>query len=583
VAAADLVEVLVTHDPPGAGIGGHRDAPMFGTVIGVSLSSSCRFRFQRRTRPERHVAAVMLEPRSAYALAGGARWQWQQSIPPAKTERFSVSTARCEEALAASRSRVHWPGSLGAPCRRPRSGPQGGIVATARKSATKRRGTRTGRTRARPQPQPVPPPADPVVEVTASEPPVPLSVPEPALAGRVVPPADRPLPAYRRAIFFDVENTSRAEHISRVLAHLAVDRAGRRTEFFAVGNWRVIGHDTARLLARHGAQLVHSAPSVGVRDWSDLRIAVASGVWLASARADDVIEIVSDDRAFDAVGDVAASLGVAFHRLSYRGLLGMPVVDVPEREAPAESSHSRHGGGGSRRGRRGRRHGRPEHAPPRPMAHPPVAAAPSAVAGGEEPHTAPHDEIVAVVRELAHASAGRNVTLDTLANALKARGFSRPPGSPRLITRLRRIKELEVSRSGVITLHDGTAPPPPVVEPEAVAEPADSGDAVEERQPEVATEEPEAIEPGNDRRAVYEPRRDDGGQGRRRSRRGGRRRRGGRGGGGGGGGGRPPMGDQRQPTPREVPPRDAAAREAAVREAFRTRTAPSYITGEPLA
>ena len=37
----------------------------------------------------------------------------------------------------------------------------------------------------------------------------------------------------------------------------------------------------------------------------------------------------------------------------------------------------------------------------------------------------------------------RTVTLDALANALKARGFSRPPGSPRLITRLRRIRELQ--------------------------------------------------------------------------------------------------------------------------------------------
>lgn len=418
-----------------------------------------------------------------------------------------------------------------------------------------------------------------MAEVTPSDPPVPLSVPEPALAGRVVPPADRPLPASRRAIFFDVENTSRAEHISRVIAHLAMDRGGRRTEFFAVGNWRVIGHDTARLLARHGAQLVHSAPSVGVRDWSDLRIAVASGVWLASARPDDVIEVVSDDRAFDAVGDVAASLGVTFRRLSYRGLLGMPVADVPEREAPVESSHGRHGGGRSRRGRRGRGHARPEHAP-RPVAHPHVAAVAPVPAGGEEPHTAPHDEIVAVVRELVQASSGRNVTLDTLANALKARGFSRPPGSPRLITRLRRIKELEVSRSGVITLQDGTAPAPRAVEPEPAAEPVEVAEVVEERQPEMDTDEPEAIEPGNDRRAPSEPRRDDGGQGRRRSRRGGRRRRGGR---GGGGGGRPPMGgDQRQPPPREVP-RDAAAREAAVREAFRTRTAPSYITGEPLA
>ena len=89
----------------------------------------------------------------------------------------------------------------------------------------------------------------------------PLSVPERTFAARVAPPApERPFPSARRAIFFDVENTSRAQHIARVIDHLAVDRLGSRTEFIAVGNWRVIGHDTARLLAHHGAHLVHSAP-----------------------------------------------------------------------------------------------------------------------------------------------------------------------------------------------------------------------------------------------------------------------------------------------------------------------------------
>src|SRR5438874_1249808 len=155
--------------------------------------------------------------------------------------------------------------------------------------------------------------------VAEHEPVVPLATPEPVFAARVPPPAPAaPLPTNRRAIFFDVENTSSAGHIARVIEHLAVDRAGWRTEFVAIGNWRVIGQDTARLLARHGAQLVHSAPSTGVRDWSDLRIAVSAGVWLAAARPGDVLEIVSDDRAFDAVGDVAAGLGIAFPRLVTR-------------------------------------------------------------------------------------------------------------------------------------------------------------------------------------------------------------------------------------------------------------------------
>lgn len=288
-------------------------------------------------------------------------------------------------------------------------------------------------------------------------------MPEPVFAARMpAPEPERVLPSARRAIFFDVENTSRAEHIARVIDHLAVDRMGRRTDFVAVGNWRVIGHDTARLLARHGAHLVHSAPSTGVRDWSDLRIAVSAGVWLASARPGDIVEIVSDDRAFDAVGDIAASLGIAFRRLSYRGLTGLPAEEPEAREAASEPR-------GQRR-RRGRRRGWrapsavPSAAPvavPAP-APPAVLPRPQAVGNGAEPvavpegepHTAPHDEIVAVVHDLVSSAPGRPVTIDSLANALKARGFSRPPGSPRLITRLRRIKELTVNRAGVITLVD---------------------------------------------------------------------------------------------------------------------------------
>ena len=192
---------------------------------------------------------------------------------------------------------------------------------------------------------------------------IPLSSPEPLFAARVPPPeSERPFPHRRRAIFFDVENTSRAQHIARVIDHLAIDRLGHRTEFVAVGNWRVVGHDTARLLAAHGAHLVHSAPSVGVRDWSDLRIAVAAGAWLAAARPGDVIEIVSDDRAFDAVGDVAASLGIFFRRLSYRGLTGASTEAEPHRAPEHRVSQSRasarDAGGHRYRGRRrGRREG----------------------------------------------------------------------------------------------------------------------------------------------------------------------------------------------------------------------------------
>jgi DNA oxidative demethylase len=87
----ELAEVLLTRYPPGAGIGWHRDAPMFGEVIGISLLSSCRLRFQRGKGAERKTFDLELEPRSAYVLAGAVRWQWQHSIPATKSLRYSIT------------------------------------------------------------------------------------------------------------------------------------------------------------------------------------------------------------------------------------------------------------------------------------------------------------------------------------------------------------------------------------------------------------------------------------------------------------------------------------------------------------
>ena len=90
--AADLVQVLVSRYPAGAGIGWHRDAPMFGSKIaGVSLRAPCLMRFARTVRGQRSTAALELAPRSAYMLSGKARWSWQHSIPPAKALRYSIT------------------------------------------------------------------------------------------------------------------------------------------------------------------------------------------------------------------------------------------------------------------------------------------------------------------------------------------------------------------------------------------------------------------------------------------------------------------------------------------------------------
>ena len=87
----ELVEILVQRYPPGSTIGWHRDAPAFGTVVGISLGGEARLRFQRGKGEARRVWEVLLEPRSGYVLAGKARTSWQHSIPPTKELRYSLT------------------------------------------------------------------------------------------------------------------------------------------------------------------------------------------------------------------------------------------------------------------------------------------------------------------------------------------------------------------------------------------------------------------------------------------------------------------------------------------------------------
>jgi alkylated DNA repair dioxygenase AlkB len=85
-------QALVTRYPPGATIGWHRDAPPFGpTIIGVSLGSPSRMRFQRKLGGYRYLHDQQLEPRSAYVLSGPARSAWEHTIPATKDLRFSVT------------------------------------------------------------------------------------------------------------------------------------------------------------------------------------------------------------------------------------------------------------------------------------------------------------------------------------------------------------------------------------------------------------------------------------------------------------------------------------------------------------
>jgi alkylated DNA repair dioxygenase AlkB len=99
VSPNDFVHVMVSEYQRGTPLGWHRDAPAYELIVGVSLVSPARLRF--RPWPPARAAkktAIMLElaPRSAYAMGGDARWQWQHSVPPVPDLRYSVTmrTAR---------------------------------------------------------------------------------------------------------------------------------------------------------------------------------------------------------------------------------------------------------------------------------------------------------------------------------------------------------------------------------------------------------------------------------------------------------------------------------------------------------
>ena len=91
VSSEDLVEALVQRYPEGAQIGWHRDAPMFGIVVGISLLSAARMRFRRGAAGERRTFELELAPRSGYVLAGPVRTTWQHHVAPAKSLRYSIT------------------------------------------------------------------------------------------------------------------------------------------------------------------------------------------------------------------------------------------------------------------------------------------------------------------------------------------------------------------------------------------------------------------------------------------------------------------------------------------------------------
>ena len=93
VPASSVNHALVAEYQPGTPLGWHRDVPDFGVVGGLSLLGLARMRFRPypHRRNDRTTLKLDLEPRSAYAMRGAARWDWQHAISPTRELRYSLT------------------------------------------------------------------------------------------------------------------------------------------------------------------------------------------------------------------------------------------------------------------------------------------------------------------------------------------------------------------------------------------------------------------------------------------------------------------------------------------------------------
>jgi len=100
IEAESLQQVLVTEYRSGAGIGWHRDKPVFDRVVGISLLEPCILRFRRRlvgeVKDQKGRAVwqrvnLFAQQRSAYLLEGPVRSQWEHSILRVNELRYSIT------------------------------------------------------------------------------------------------------------------------------------------------------------------------------------------------------------------------------------------------------------------------------------------------------------------------------------------------------------------------------------------------------------------------------------------------------------------------------------------------------------
>lgn len=86
-----LIQALLIRYDPGAGIGWHRDRPIYGQVVGLSLGAPATMRFRRRRADGFDRVSMPLDPRGAYHLSGPARHEWEHSIAGMDRPRWSIT------------------------------------------------------------------------------------------------------------------------------------------------------------------------------------------------------------------------------------------------------------------------------------------------------------------------------------------------------------------------------------------------------------------------------------------------------------------------------------------------------------
>jgi len=86
-----FVQALVNEYASGAGIGWHRDRPVYAEILGVSFLAPCVMRLRRKDRTGWRRSAAPLAPGSAYRLSEEARRDWEHSISPMTALRYSIT------------------------------------------------------------------------------------------------------------------------------------------------------------------------------------------------------------------------------------------------------------------------------------------------------------------------------------------------------------------------------------------------------------------------------------------------------------------------------------------------------------